>query len=51
MSNLRGSFFVSILVFIIIDYIISLNQTHLFLAHFLEHLMLVLDGNIDEESE
>ena len=44
-------FFIFSLIFIIINYIISSKQAQLFLAHFLEYLMLVLDGNMDEESE
>ena len=40
-----------ILVFIVIDHITSLKQTHLFFVHFLEYLFLFLDGNVDEESE
>ena len=31
--------------------LISLKRTHLFFARFLEYLILVLDDNMDEESE
>ena len=39
------------LVFIVINHITSSKQTHLFYAHFLEHLLLFLDVNVDEENE
>ena len=32
-------------------HITSFKQTHLFFVHFLEHLLLFLDDNVDEESE
>ena len=44
-------FFIFSLVFIIINHIISLKQTHLFFSHFLEYLMLVLHYKMDKESE
>ena len=37
--------------FIIINYTFLLKQTHLLLHIFLEHLLLFLNNNIDEESE
>ena len=39
------------LVFIVINHITSSKQTHLFYAHFLEHLLLFLDVKVDEENE
>ena len=40
------------LIFITIIRIISLIQTHLFFfAYFLEYILLILDGNVDEECE
>ena len=51
MSYLCDPFFIFSLIFIIIIHIISLKQTRWFFAHFLEHLILVLDDNMDEESE
>ena len=44
-------FFIFSLIFIIIIHIISLKQTRWFFAHSLEHLILVLDDNMDEERE
>ena len=38
-------------VFIVINNIITLKQTHLFFVHFLEYLLLFLDNNVDEESK
>ena len=38
-------------VFIVINHIITLKQTHLFFVHFLEYLLLFLDNNVDEESK
>ena len=49
-SYLCGLFFIFSLSFIIINQTISLKQTHLFFAHFLEYLILVLDDNMNEES-
>ena len=52
MTKIVGDLFsIFTLIFIINNHIISLKQTHLFFAHFLEHLKLVLDDNMDEESE
>ena len=45
------SLLASLLAFIIMNHIISLKQAHVFLAHFLEYLLLFLDDNVDEESE
>ena len=39
------------LIFIAINHITSLKQTHLFFPDFLEYLLLLLDGNVDEESK
>ena len=44
-------FFIFNFIFIAINHILSLKQTHLFFAHFLEYLLLFLDDNVDEESE
>ena len=41
--------FVFSLIFMFINHIISLNQTHLFFVHFLEYLLIFLDDNEDEE--
>ena len=49
MSYLCGLFF--ILSLIAINFIASLQQTLLFLVHFLESLLLFLDENVDEESQ
>ena len=44
-------FFIFSLIFISVDHITSLKQTHLFFAYFLEYLVLFLDDNVDEENE
>ena len=51
MSYICDLFFIFSLAFIIINPITSLKQTHLFFAHFLEYLLLLLDDNVYEESE
>ena len=51
MSYLCDLYFIFTLIFIITNNIISLKQTHLFFAHSLEDLKLVLDDNMNEESE
>ena len=51
MPYLCDLFFIFSFLFIIINHIISLKQRHLFFAHFLEYLILVLDHNMDEERE
>ena len=43
--------FIFSLIFIVIDHITSLKQTHLFRIHFVEYLLLILDDKVDEESE
>ena len=50
MSYLCDLFFIFSLIFIVINHITSFKQTYFF-VHFLEHLLLFLDGNVDEESE
>ena len=50
MSYLCDPFFILDLIFIFND-IISLKQTHLYFAYFLEYVILVLDDNMDGESE
>ena len=44
-------FFIFSLIFIVINHITSLKQTHLFFVHFLKYVVLFSDGNVDEESE
>ena len=39
------------LIFIVINHITSLKQTHLFFVHLLEYLLLPLDDNVDEASK
>ena len=39
------------LIYIVIDHITSLKQTHLVFAQFLKYLLLFSDGKVDEESE
>ena len=51
MSCLCDLLFIFSLIFIVINHITSLRQTHLFFVHFLEYLLLLLDDNRDEESE
>ena len=52
-SYLISLFFIFNLTFITINHnhVISLKQTHLFLAYFLEYLLLFLDDNMYEESQ
>ena len=38
-------------IFILINPIISLKQTHLFFAYFLEYVVICFDDNADEESK
>ena len=42
-------FFISSLIFIAINHITSLKQTHLFFVYFLEYLQLFLDDNLGQE--
>ena len=51
MSYLCDLFLISSLIFIFINHITSLKQTHLAFVQFLEYLLLFLDDNLDEESE
>ena len=51
MSYLWDLFFIFTLIFTIINHIISLKQANLFFANFLEYLVLVLDGNMNKETE
>ena len=44
-------FFTFSLIFIVINYIISFEQTHLIFVHFLECLLSFLDDSVEEESE
>ena len=45
-------FFIFSLIFIVINHITSFKQTYLFFfIHFFEHLQLVLDAAVDEESK
>ena len=50
MFYLFDIFFIFSLIFIAINHITSLKQTHLFFVYFLEHL-LFLDNNVDEKRE
>ena len=51
MSHIGDLFFIFSLIFIVISSITSWKQTHLFYAHFLDYLLLLLDDNVDEESK
>ena len=51
MSYLCDFFFIFSLIFIVINHITSLKQTHLFFVHFLECLLLFLEDNVDEARE
>ena len=51
MSYLCDLFLISSLIFIFINHITSLKQTHLAFVQFLKYLLLFLDDNLDEESE
>ena len=51
MSHIGDLFFIFSLIFIAINSIMSLKQKHLFYAHFLDSILLFLDGNVDEESK
>ena len=44
-------FFIVSLSFIAINHITSLNRRNCFFVHSLEHHLLFLDDNVDEESE
>ena len=46
MSYVFDPFFIFSLILIATNHIMSLNQTHLFFAHFLEYLLLFLDDNV-----
>ena len=43
--------FIFILIFIAINHIMLLKQTHLLFVHFIKYILLFLDDNLDEESE
>ena len=51
MSYLCDLFLIFSLIFIAINHITSLKQSHLVFEHFLEYLLLFLDDNVDEENE
>ena len=51
MSYLCDLFFIFSLRFIVINHITSFKQTYLFFVYFLEYFLLLLDDNVDEESE
>ena len=51
MSYQCDPFFIFGLVFIIINRRVSLKRTHLLFTHFSEYLILVLDDNMDAESD
>ena len=48
---LCGLFFISSLISITVNHITSVKQTHLFFLHSSEYLQLILDDNVDEESQ
>ena len=50
-SYLCGLFFIFSFIFIAINHITSLKQTHLFFVQFLENNLLFLDDNVEKESE
>ena len=39
------------LIFVVVNHITSLEQTHLYFVHFVEYLLLFLDDNVDKNSE
>ena len=45
------SIFIFSLIFIAMNQITPLKQTHLFSVHFLEYILLFLDDNVDETNE
>ena len=51
MSYLCDLFFNVSLIFIVINHITTFKQRFLFFLHFLEHLLLLFDDNVDEESK
>ena len=51
MSHLCDLIFIYSLIFVDINHITSFKQTYLFFVHFLDYPLLVLDDNVDEESE
>ena len=44
MSYIRNLFFILSLVFVVINHIMSLKQTHLFFVHFLEYPLFILNN-------
>ena len=51
MSYICDLLLIFTLVFIVINRIMSLKQTHWFFLQVLEYLLLFLDDNLDEENE
>ena len=51
MSCLCGLFFISSLISVTVSHITSVKETHLFFLHSSQYLQLILDYNVDEESE
>ena len=51
MSYIFGLFFIFSLVFIVINHVLSLKQTHLFFVYFLEYVISFLDNKVAEKSE
>ena len=51
MSYLCDLFLIFSLIFIFINHITALKQTHLAFVQFLKYLLLSLDDKVDEESE
>ena len=51
MSCLCDLFFISSLISVNVSHITSVKETHLFFLHSSQYLQLILDYNVDEESE
>ena len=50
MSYLCDLLLISSLIFIAINHLTSLKQTHLFFVHFLEYRLLFFDDNVGEKA-
>ena len=50
-SYLCNLFFNFRLIFIVVNHVISLKQTHLLFANFPEYFLFFLDDNVDEENQ
>ena len=49
-SYLCDLLFIFSFIFIVINHITSFKQTYLFFVHFLEHLLLFLDDNVEAKN-